>query len=62
MMNLTLTYMGIKVMRDLPGGPVVKTLHSQFRGPWFDPWFRELDPACPNEDPACPNKDPACRN
>ena len=24
--------------RDFPGGPVGKTLHSQCRGPGFDPW------------------------
>ena len=24
--------------RDFPGGPAVKTLHSQCRGPGFDPW------------------------
>ena len=24
--------------RDLPGGPVAKTLHSQCRGPGFSPW------------------------
>ena len=23
---------------EFPGGPVVKTLHSQCRGPGFDPW------------------------
>ena len=23
---------------DFPGGPVVKTLHSQCRGPGFNPW------------------------
>ena len=23
---------------DFPGGPVVKTPHSQCRGPGFDPW------------------------
>ena len=45
--------------RGFPGGPVAKTLHSQCRGPGFDPWWgtRSLkrlhaaskDPACPNE-------------
>ena len=25
---------------DFPGGPVAKTLHSQCRGPEFDPWTR----------------------
>ena len=24
--------------RDFPGGPAVKTLRSQCRGPGFDPW------------------------
>ena len=27
-----------KVLRDFLGGPVVKTLCSQCRGPGFDPW------------------------
>ena len=27
---------------DLPGRPVVKTLHFQFRECGFDPWFRDL--------------------
>ena len=26
------------MIRDFPGGPVVKTLCSQSRGPGFDPW------------------------
>ena len=32
--------LGIKRERlwDCPGGPVAKTLHSQCRGPGFDPW------------------------
>ena len=25
-------------LQDFPGGPVVKTLCSQCRGPWFDSW------------------------
>ena len=25
--------------RDFPGGPVVKSLHSQFMGLVFDPWM-----------------------
>ena len=28
----------IKKIRDFPGGPVAKTLHSQYRGPGFDLW------------------------
>ena len=27
-----------KVFRDFPGGPMAKALHSQFKGPKFDPW------------------------
>ena len=27
-----------ELSRDFPGGPVVKTPHSQCRGPGFDPW------------------------
>ena len=26
-------------LRDFPGGPVVKTLHSQFMGLVFNPWL-----------------------
>lgn len=32
--------------RDFPGGPL--TLHSQRRGPGFDPLVSELDPTCHN--------------
>ena len=28
----------LRVSGGFPGGPVVKTLHSQCRGPGFDPW------------------------
>ena len=35
--------------RDLPGGAVVKTPHSQCRGPGFDPWSGNYIPhACCN--------------
>ena len=27
-----------KVPEDFPDNPVAKTLCSQCRGPWFDPW------------------------
>ena len=27
-----------RIMRDFPGGSVVKTPRSQCRGPGFDPW------------------------
>ena len=36
----------IMAFRDFPSGPVVKTLHSQCRGPRFNPWVRELDLPC----------------
>ena len=32
--------------RDFPGGPAVRTLRSQRRGPEFRPWSGELDAAC----------------
>ena len=32
--------------RELPGGPVVRTLCFHCRGHGFDPWSRNLDPAC----------------
>ena len=34
--------------RDFPGGPVVKTLRSQCKGPRVQSLVRELDPACYN--------------
>ena len=37
-----------KVVRDLPRGPVAKTLHSQFRGPGVRSLVRELDSTCCN--------------
>ena len=27
------------LIRDFPGGPVVRTLHFPCRGHWFNPWF-----------------------
>ena len=36
-----------QLSRDFPCGPVVKTPHSQCRGPRFAP-VRELDPTCCN--------------
>ena len=32
----------MRLRQDFPGGPVVKTLHSQSRGPGFDPWVRKI--------------------
>ena len=32
--------------RDLPGGPVVKTLRFHCRGRRFDPWSGNQDPTC----------------
>ena len=37
-----------KTNRDFPGGPVVKTPHSQCRGARVRSLVRELDPACRN--------------
>ena len=35
---------------DFPGGPGAKTLHSQCRGPGFNPWSGKLHPTRCNED------------
>ena len=35
-----------KYMRDFPGGSVVKTLHFDCRGLWFDSWLGNEDPIC----------------
>ena len=34
----------IKKIRDFPGGPVAKTLHSQYRGPRFNPQSGNQEP------------------
>ena len=34
------------MLRDFPGGPVVKTPCSQCRGHGFDPWSGNEDPTC----------------
>ena len=34
---------------DFPGGPVTKTLHSQWRGPRFDPWSGNQIPCTPTK-------------
>ena len=36
----------LKNLWDFPGGPVVKSPHSQCRGPGFNPLARKLEPAC----------------
>ena len=36
----------LKLSRDFPGGPVAKTLGFHCRGPRFDPWSGNSDPAC----------------
>ena len=36
-------------MRDFPGGPVAKTPHSQYKGPWFNPWLGKQIPHAPTK-------------
>ena len=44
---------------DFSGGPVVKTLHSQCRGPWFVPWSENwLPPAADKSLHAATKEDP----
>ena len=40
----------ILVGGDFLGGPVAKTLHSQCRGPGFDPWPENLFPRGATKD------------
>ena len=47
---------------DFPGGPVLVVLHSQCRGPGFDPWSGYWIPHASTKDPTHGNEDPACRN
>ena len=32
----------LKIWRNFPGGPIVKTLHFQCRGHRFDPWSGKI--------------------
>ena len=41
--------------KDFPSGPVAKTLHSQCRGPGFDPWLGNWIPHTTMKDPKCLN-------
>ena len=57
------------VMRDFPGGPVAKTLHSQCMGPGFNIWSGNQIPHAATKsshaaakDPACRSEDPVCQN
>ena len=41
--------------KDFPSGPVAKTLHSQCRGPGFNPWSENWIPHTTTKDPKCLN-------
>ena len=43
---LQMQVMKTHVIRDFPGGTVVKSLFSQCRGPGFNPWLGNQDPIC----------------
>ena len=45
------TWLWKQTDREFPGGPVVKTPHSQYRGPGIDPWLSNEDPICHAEWP-----------
>ena len=57
-------------LRDFPGGPVGKTLHSQCRGPGSIPGQGTRSRTCAatksahaaTKDPTCLNEDPVGRN
>ena len=38
MLVFTISLLKRHLLQDFPGGPAAKTLHSQCRGPGFDPW------------------------
>ena len=46
-----------KITGGFSGGSVAKTLHSQCRGPGFDPWSENQIPHDAVKDPAGCNKD-----
>ena len=43
-------------MKDFPGGPVVKTPHSQRTGPGFDPWSGNQIPNAATKSPCAATK------
>ena len=47
---------------DIPGGPVAKTPHSQYRGPGFEPWFENWIPLAATKNSHAMIKDPAGHN
>ena len=48
--------------RDFPGGPVAKTLHSQCRGPRFDPWSGNWIPHAKTKSSHATAKEPTHHN
>ena len=47
---------------DIPGGPVAKTPHSQYRGPGFEPWFENWIPLAATKNSHAMIKDPTGHN
>ena len=47
--------------RDFPGGPVAKTLHSQCRGPGFNPWSGNWILHTATKQSHATAEDPTCR-
>ena len=41
----------IRVLRDFPGGPLAKTLHSWYRGPRCNPWSGNWTPHSKTKSP-----------
>ena len=52
----------LKPLWDFPGGPVTKTLHSQCKGPRFDPWSRNSIPHAAIKSSHASTKNPECCN
>ena len=48
------------LLEDFPGGPVVKTVSSQFREPGFDIWSGNLIPHAPTKSSTATTKEPTC--
>ena len=40
-----------ETMRDFPGGLVAETLHFQYKGRGFEPWWVNQHPTCPSAWP-----------
>ena len=52
----------VAISSNFPAGPVAKTLHSQCRGPMFNPWSDKMTPHATTKSLYATAKNPTCCN